>query len=109
MQLIFEKSFNGELFLYVKCTTAADQTNFERKIFTHSEYTTEWDSKIDEWLEKGYFKFYHREDLIGSQIVITVFTFTQSLSDELIKEICKYFEGPPFFPGIYIAEYKSSN
>jgi hypothetical protein len=109
MKLIFEKNPSGALLVYIHCLTAKQQHVIIEKLFQHSEYTTKWDELCDEWIEKKYFKFVNKEELVGRDAVITVLTFVDGRCDELIKELSKYLEDEYEISGYYSIEYKSFN
>jgi hypothetical protein len=106
MKIIFDKTLSGDLVVYVHCTAAADQHKFEKKLFTHSEYMSEWDAKLDEWLQKEYYKHYLQETLVGRETVITTLTFINGRNDDLIKELSSYLEESKLY-GYYLIEYNS--
>jgi hypothetical protein len=107
MKIIFEKCPNGDLDVYIHSKTATDQKDIDKKLFTHSEYSTKWNYMLDEWFKKQYFKHLVQEELIGSKETIIILTFINGRDDDFIKELAKYFyeEDSPY--GHYIIEYKS--
>lgn len=106
MKVIFEKCSNGDLLVYIHCTTAVEQVNLDKKIFTHSEYTTKWDSMLQEWSKKDYYKYFIPEGLIGSNTVITTLTFVNGRNDNFIKELSAYFEDTFIPSGHLIITYQ---
>lgn len=109
MKLIFEKSSSGALLLYIHSLTAKQQHILNEKLFQHSEYTSKWDELCDEWIEKKYFKFVNKEQLVGHSSVITVLTFVDGRNDDFIKELSKYFEDEYVMEGYYNVHYQSFN
>lgn len=91
MEIIFRKCLNGDLDVFIHCKTATDQKNVDKKLFTHSEYSTSWSHMLQEWASKNYFKFLAQEELIGSKETIIILTFINGRDDDFIKELCKYF------------------
>lgn len=92
MEVIFKKCPGGDLFVYIHCRTAADQTDLEKKLHTHSEYTTMWDKLLDEWCTKEWYKYYLNERLIGRNSVITILQFVGGRNEDLIKALSQYLE-----------------
>jgi hypothetical protein len=107
MKVIFEKSPSCYLLVYIHCETAAEQHKLNGKLFTHSEYQSKWDALCDEWIEKQYFKFLNKEELIGRSSTITTLTFADGRDDNFIKELSNYLEDEYVLGGYYKIEYKS--
>jgi hypothetical protein len=107
MKLIFEKSLSGALLVYIHCLTAKQQYTVGEKLFRHSEYTTKWDELCDEWIEKKWFQYVNKEELVGRDGVITSLIFVDGRNDDLIKELSKYFEDEYVCGGYYNIEYQS--
>lgn len=107
MKLIFEKCSSGALVVYIHCISAKQQHVVGEKLFQHSEYTTKWDALCDEWIEKKWFKFVNKEELVGRDSVITSLTFIDGRNDDLIKELSKYFEEDYVVGGYYNIKYQS--
>jgi hypothetical protein len=109
MKVIFEKSPSGALLVYIHCMTAKQQHVISEKLFRHSEYDSKWDQLCSEWIEKKYFDFVNKEEMIGHSSTITVLTFVDGRHDELVKELSLYLEDEYVVGGYYKIEYKSFN
>ncbi len=92
MEVIFKKCSSGQLVVYIQCITAVQQFKLDKKLFSHSEYTSKWDELCDEWIEKKYFKYVNKEQLVGYNSIITTLTFIDGRCDELIKALTIYLE-----------------
>lgn len=111
MKITYEPTYyNGPALvvnIYVK--TAIDYDTIFNKLLDHTEYTTEWANKCDEWiLEKKYFKRCSNGKLKGSEDVMFVVHFIdvdKELIKEFISECNKYFEE---YPSDYINLISSS-
>lgn len=103
MEIIFKKCPSADLFVYIHCRTAADQTHLEKKLYTHSEYTTMWDKLLDEWVVKEWYKYYLNERLIGRHSVITVLQFVGGRNEDLIKALSQYLEEDGYIGSGYLS------
>ena len=64
-------------------------------------------AKLDEWLQKSYYRHYVNETLVGQHSVITIITFINGRNDDFIKELSNYLEGnKDYISGHYLIEYK---
>jgi len=84
----------SSLNMYIECKSAAEHCTITDKIYTHSEYITLWDSMLNEWHEKSYYKYYRFEALKGNETVIFKFEFIEGRqhAKTLITELDKYFD-----------------
>ena len=73
--------------------TATDYKQIADKLHTHSEYDTEWEDKLREWEEKGYFKSCGTSRFEGDTAIIIILYFQDSKDKlkEFIVELYKYF------------------
>lgn len=106
MKVIFEKNPSGCLLAYIHCETAAQQYKLDEKLFRHSEYNSKWDQICDEWIEKKYFQFVNKEQLIGMNSIITVLKFVDGRDDDFIKELSLYLEDEYTPSGYYLVKYE---
>lgn len=108
MKVIIEKSPSADLYVYIVCTSAVDQTHLENKLRSHSEYDTMWDKLLDEWCMKEWYKYYNAERLIGRNTVITLLKFTNGRSEDLIKALSQYLEEDGYIGSGYLSvQYES--
>ncbi len=92
MTVIFDRLMNGCMRVYIHTFSAVDQAKFTNKLYSHSEYDTNWSRKISEWIDKSYCKDYIKEDMIGRDSCITVLTFIDiSSTTDFIQELNGYF------------------
>jgi hypothetical protein len=105
MQIIFNQSPSQTLYVYIHCTTAGEQFSISQKMHTHSEYDTKWSNILAEWRHKEYYKYCIEKELHSRNDVITILEFTHSNSEDLIKEVCSYFQSE-YFGGYMKVEYK---
>ena len=108
MKLIFEQSISGSTYLYIHCSSAGDQLRISEKLHTHSEYNTKWSDLLEEWREKGYYKYYSINQMSSRSDVITLLEFTNSRDDEFMRELNKYLEYETA-GGYFGIEYKLFN
>ena len=106
MDLLFKMSPNGNMYLYIHCTSAGQQLQLTKKMHTHSEYNTKWSNLIEEWEKKEYFKYHIVEQMAAENSVITLIEFTNSRSEDFIKELSDYLEADAS-GGYYNIQYKS--
>lgn len=92
MKLVYNRTPQSSLVVYLFCETARDHYKISEKIHTHSEYDTEWSNLMDILGgETKYFEHWYQETMIGHENVIISLTFTKvHLHQELITEIDKY-------------------
>jgi hypothetical protein len=67
--------------VFIETTTAAELSKLYDKLYTHSEYDTEWEKKIEEYQVKGYFQRIDIEELRGYKTVVKVLTFSAVTQD----------------------------
>ena len=93
MNLIFNQSPSQDLYVYIHCKTAGAQLRLTQKMHTHSEYDTAWSKSLEEWKTKGYFVHFIQKELSSRNDVMTILEFTNSISEDFIKELSSYLQG----------------
>jgi hypothetical protein len=106
MKIIFEQTMSTELNVYIHCTSAGEQLRLSESIHTHSEYHTKWSQLLDEWAKKEYYKYFTIHQMSSRNHVITLLVFTNSKSEEFIKELSNHLDDD-MMQGYYSIEYKS--
>ena len=96
MSITFKKTSQGELKVYIEVESAAEHKNIEDKLYTHSEYSTDYEHKLSDWNDKKYYIHYIKEVLQGHKSVIFILLFTDVDNiHEFITELNKYFDKYP--------------
>jgi len=87
----------GSLILHYTAKTAKDYATMSAKLFSHSEYDTEWDEKVQEWRSKGYFKHVFKEEFRGYTDYIFRISFHElNICKEFLEDINNYFSEHPW-------------
>lgn len=109
MQVILHHSAFQTLYVYIHCMTAGEQFKLSAKMYTHSEYKTEWSELLEKWQDKEYYKYYNEKQMASRNDVVTILEFTNcSGEDSFIQEICSRFQDE-YSGGYLITEYKTFN
>jgi len=111
MQIIFEKTSNHDLTVYIHTFTAVDNDILTEKLHVHSEYDTDWSNKLTEWSE--HYKWYRYETMRGHETCMTILKFIQVTSvEDLIIDINTYLrKGDDLHKetGVYMVNYRTLN
>lgn len=93
MEITYKTDYQSNLFMYIEVESASDYKKINDKLHRHSEYDTEWDCKLAEWVEKKYYDNYHIEILQGTVKVMFILQFTDARANfkEFIPELYNYF------------------
>ena len=94
MNTTYKTDGQSSLHMYIECTSAAEHCTITDKTHTHSEYITLWDSMLNNWHEKEYYKYYRFEVLKGRETVMFKFEFINGRqhAKTFITELDKYFD-----------------
>ena len=104
--MIYEKRWSDRsLAVYYTARTAKEYATVNNKLYTHTEYNTEWHKKTYDWMTAGYFKYVTTEEFMGNDHCIFKITFLEvNLSEEFIKDFDIYMNGYTF-GSVYSVEY----
>jgi len=93
MNITYKTDYQSNLFMYIEIDTAADYKKIADKIYSHTEYETEWDDKLGQWKEKEYWKDYGIELLQGREKIMFILQFIGGnyKTKEFIPELYNYF------------------
>ena len=93
MDITYKTDYHSNLYMYIEVDSAADYKKIDDKLYTHSEYETEWHCKLAEWYEKGYAKDCLIDVLEGRTKVMIILQFVGARfkAKEFIPELEKHF------------------
>jgi hypothetical protein len=107
----YHKDVNNDLVIYHVVKTATDYKDLADKVYTHTEYHTEWANLIYEWKQKGYIEYVTTDTFTGVSDCIFRITFVGGTKPvEFIAELEKYFNGKDCFSlsdNVYTVGYTS--
>ncbi len=114
MNITYKTDYQSNLFMYIEVESAVDYKKIDSKLYSHTEYQTEWDDKLGQWREKEYWKDYNIELLQGEVKVMFIIQFIGGnyKTKEFIPELYNYFniDGSSYdedFTCIYYTKFTS--
>lgn len=91
-----EDQSSSDLIVHYTAQTARDYSIMSKKLYTHTEYRTEWDKKAYDWIYRGYCKNVTEEEFRGEKDCIFRITFHKvKLCKEFLIEVNAYFSEFP--------------